>query len=361
MTRDFDDLFRDVISDEGRRATMAAPSIEEAVGRLAPRLGSRRGGDQRRMVVLLAAALLMVGLAASAIGVGAGVLRIPIVVDTATHAEEPTVDLGIFDPVAGRIVYASGASMRAVDPSGASDETTVQLTSPGGTPLGWSRDGTVLLITRQGLAPRGLFVLHADGSETQLSEEPISVRDAAISLDGRRVVFKGSGIGLSVVDADGGSAELPVEGTVEGLTISPDGTQIAYVTGAGDHSHHVWVMDADGSDAHEIVFNEWTAAASHVYGLAWSPAGDRIALGLEGRIYTFAPDGSDFTLVIRNGDNPYWSPDGSRLAYTTFSSSRCLEQCRLGIADSDGSNVRTFDVGASGPWHPGTVEGNAGD
>ena len=39
-------------------------------------------------------------------------------------------------------------------------------------------------------------------------------------------------------------------------TFSPDGTQIAYVAGGGDHSHHVWVMDADGSDAHEIVFNE---------------------------------------------------------------------------------------------------------
>ncbi len=39
-------------------------------------------------------------------------------------------------------------------------------------------------------------------------------------------------------------------------TFSPDGTQIAYVDGVGDHSHSVWVMNADGSDAHQIVANE---------------------------------------------------------------------------------------------------------
>jgi len=89
-----------------------------------------------------------------------------------------------------------------------------------------------------------------------------------------------------------------------------------------------------------------------VYGLAWSPAGDRIALGLEKTTYTFAPDGSDFTQVITGGDSPYWSPDGSQIAYTI----KCFEDpdgCGLAIADADGSNVREFGFAASGPWHPG--------
>ena len=61
---------------------------------------------------------------------------------------------------------------------------------------------------------------------------------------------------LLVVDADGGQAEVLAEsqeGIVEDPTFSPDGSQIAYNDGAGDHNHHVWVMGADGSDAHEIV------------------------------------------------------------------------------------------------------------
>ena len=59
-----------------------------------------------------------------------------------------------------------------------------------------------------------------------------------------------------------------------------------------------------------------------VSGLQWSPAGDRLAIGLgdaEGTdglaIYTFAPDGSDFRQVIADGISPYWSPDGTQIAY----------------------------------------------
>jgi Tol biopolymer transport system component len=157
------------------------------------------------------------------------------------------------------------------------------------------------------------------------------------------------------------------DGTVEEPTFSPDGTRIAYVHGSFDHSHHVWVMGADGSDAREIVFNEWTDVAGHVRGLAWSPAGDRIAIGLEGTTYTFAPDGSGFTQVISRGDSPYWSPDGSQIAYTLRWPYTETLRGALAIADADGSNDREFglampgefavegwDAALSGPWHPGT-------
>jgi len=53
-------------------------------------------------------------------------------------------------------------------------------------------------------------------------------------------------------------------------------------------------MRADGSGAHKIV---GPIGAGHVHGLAWSAAGDRIALlidGPSGGLYSFAADGSDF-------------------------------------------------------------------
>ena len=49
--------------------------------------------------------------------------------------------------------------------------------------------------------------------------------------------------------------------------------------------------------------------------------------------------------MISGGYSPYWSPDGSQIAYTIGSG--------LAIADSDGSNVREFGFAASGPWRPG--------
>jgi Tol biopolymer transport system component len=93
-------------------------------------------------------------------------------------------------------------------------------------------------------------------------------------------------------------------------------------------------------------------------GLTWSPAGDRIAMdnAREGHvaIYTFAPDGSDFTKLIEGGANPYWSPDGSQIAYVVLGGSPGFS-----IADADGSNVQVFDFGGVGPWHPGTLENGA--
>lgn len=284
----------------------------------------------------------------------------------------PSADLGIFAPVAGRIVYGSERGiykdedgMWGIDPA-ASDPaaTAVQLTTEPGIPMGWSRDGTRLLFQRGG---ENLFVLHADGTETQLTDRLMSTRGAAISPDGSRVVFvagTGSTPGgpegdccarwaLYSVDADGGPAEVLRESRV-GIccpTFAPDGTSIAYIEGRGDVGHSVWLVGVDGSDAHQILANETLERAGFARGLEWSPAGDRIALGFEGDIYTFAPDGSDFERVItasgNSGLEPYWSPDGTRIAYTTN-----LE--RLAIVDADGSNAQTFSYGMAGPWHPGT-------
>jgi len=158
---------------------------------------------------------------------------------------------------------------------------------------------------------------------------------------------------MFIVDTEGGEPRLLMDSDdlLYQPTFSPDGNQIAYIDGGGDHTHDVWVMNADGSDAHEIVSNEWTDSIGHVEGLTWSPAGDRIALGLadgpDPGIYTFAPDGSDFTQVIPGGAMPYWSPDGSQIAYTDGG---------LAIADADGTHVQDGDGGSSGPWHPGVGE-----
>ena len=301
-------------------------------------------------------------------------------------------DLGIFNPIAGRIAFGDQDGIWGVDPASSDPATMVQVPSTAGRPLGWSSDGTLLLIQK---SLENLFVLHADGSETQVTEQlsgfgtiPGSARPsgATISPDGSRVVFAGlsergalcQNGALFAIDADGGSAELLWEsqaqnGIVRDPTFSPDGTKIAFADGYCDHDHSVWVMNADGSDPHQIVSSD-IPGAGHVYGLAWSPAGDRIALAFEGAIYTFATDGSDFTQIAGAyqfcentgcadqigppASAPHWSPDGSQIAYAT----NCIQglagpskdSCHLAIADADGSSVREFSSAMSGPWHPGT-------
>ena len=344
MTVDTDAQIRAFLADEARRAMAAAPSLDQAVGRLAPRIGTAPRGASRRLVLLLAASLLLVAALGTALAVGSGLLRLP--------SEEPTIDLGIFEPAAGRIVYSADLGLWAVDPAAPSDPP-IMLERTAAIPLGWSSDGTRLLFERNG----DVFIRDADGSETQLTNG--IVNSATISPDGSRVVYvglvrsPGGGCcihGLYAVDADGGPAVKLVEAqnTVEDPTFSPDGTQIAYVDGSGDHDHHVWVMNADGSNAREVLSRD---CVCQVHGLAWSPRGDRIAIAIEGTISTFAPDGSDFTPIITGGDRPYWSGDGSRIAYALA----CFEttrECAFAVADADGSNAQEVGFGVLGPWHP---------
>jgi hypothetical protein len=310
--------------DDGSDAT--SPRIIEAVllaARSIPQEGDLRvpwRDEAMRNLALAAAvvtAIVVGGAALAAFGPRFGIGSEP------TPPHGPSADLGIFEPVAGWIVYGHDGGIWGVDP--ATPTNRVQLTSEVGTPLGWSSDGTQLLIARGVPGGEHLFILHADGSETQVTDQPMSIGAATFSADGSRVLFAAESPDdhwtVYALDADGGPATVltsPIDPSPAALAFSPDGTQIAYVLwGRGDSEHPVWVMDADGTDAHEILANDVVMGGGHLRGdrrgaVAWSPAGDRIALALEGTIYTFATDGSDFQRVTW-GNTPLWSPNGSQV------------------------------------------------
>jgi dipeptidyl aminopeptidase/acylaminoacyl peptidase len=355
----------------------------DVLERLAPLSGAPSRGYEdlvrlrakRQLARKIGAIAVVTVLVATLLGIG-----IVTIGDRRSRPADRSGDLGIFAPAAGRIVYQRSVGghpvgLWAVDPA-ASDAFRFQKavnSDEEAEPLGWSSDGTELLIERtapgedQG-GPALLSILHADGSETRVTTDPMFITGATISPDGSRVVFIGirnENAGLYAVDAEGGRPVL-LNGDVGGIgggwpIFSPDGTQIAYVEGVEgvDYRNRVWVMNADGTDAHQIVAADRTPTRI-ASGLAWSPAGDRIALGLWGArgnrstsaIYTFAPDGSGLTRVINDGIMPYWSPDGSQIAYTIEGPSMDGSDRVLAVADADGSDARTFGFAISGPWHP---------
>ena len=300
-------------------------------------------------------------------------------------ASEPTPKPpGIFSEVGGWIAYGNQEGIWAVDPSHPDDpERQVQLSSIGGRPLAWSSDGSELLISRESwvllsrrrlvhghVAPasrRGLFVLHADGTETHLVRDEVS--GASFSPDGTTVIFA-PGIevpalldpGIYRIDADGGVPRPLIEPSRRFIprqhrsfstelyfpTFSPDGTQIAYFDGFGDNSHSLRVVNADGDDLHVLIDN---IEAYRISGLVWSPDGTHLAFGrrtFDG-IYTIGADGSGLTKVIPDGVNPHWSPDGSRIS---FDREPFAGDGGLQIADLEGGHVQSFLYGASGPWNP---------
>ena len=296
-------------------------------------------------------------------------------------ANEPTptpVDRGIFSGMGGWIAYSNlqGADppIWALDPE--RPEIRKQLVTHLGKPLAWSSDGSKLLILRltgQGsTGDASLYVLNADGSETLLVDSGCwyCLSGGSFSPDGSKVVYAsktadGASHGIYLVDPAGGTPRLlpqPLRGPYDAV-FSPDGSQIAYFAGGGDHDNSLWVMNADGSGSRVLLKDRGFMKSSAELGsLGWFPDGRRLMFSMgnslgypQGSIYVVGADGSGLTRVIANGTNPKVSPDGSRIAYDRLNYSCCSG---LAFADPDGAHVQRLDDAASGPWNPIAREGS---
>ena len=312
---------------------------------------------------------------------------------------------GIFSEVGGWIVVRERGRDLGGGPvtSQRSESGQIQLSTEEGIPLAWSSDGSNLLISRgsrlafsggqmhweeSDASRRGLFVLNADGTGTRLVPDVVS--GASFSPDGTTVVFAPALFlpayldpgsialdpGIYLIEADGGvprlllapsrryspEQDISLRTELSLPTFSPDGTQIAYIDGYGDWGNSLRVMNADGSDVHvldgtdlHLLLGGARSLGGHTTGLSWSPDGTHLAVGLRMRepgpngIFIAAADGSGLTQTIPHGENPYWSPDGSRIS---FDHGLGRGSDGLQIAEPDGKHVQSFGYAASGPWNP---------
>jgi Tol biopolymer transport system component len=288
-----------------------------------------------------------------------------------------------FAAVRGWIAYGTRDGIWAVDPE-EGIRSRIQLSDQPGDPVAWSRDGSKLLVmgawSPDGAAvpswrPRpgltfGLFVLHADGTETAVvtfDRDTYPYVGSSLSFDGSQVLFveqRGDETysGIYLVNAHGGTPRLLRSTSMEPLILprwrgdlywpafSPDATRIAYFHGGGDHSQHLKMMNADGTNARDLFGDrhlDW-----HVSGLVWAPDGSELAFATDGPdgtwgIWAIGADGSGYRRVTKHGSSPSWSPDGSRIA---FRRGRTLY-----TVAADGSDTqRIRAVSKDGPlaWNP---------
>ena len=178
----------------------------------------------------------------------------------------------------------------------------------------------------------GLYVLEADGTETRLTEAYAD--GASFSPDGSEVVYASrpwEHSAIYAVSSDGGAPRLilrstrriPLDGrkllaVAEEPALSPDGRRIAYFDGFGDHSHSLWVANADGTER-RVLLDDQFSGAGHMNALTWSPDGGWLAFTTDDSLYLVRPDGTGLRRVV-SGDfvaapAVQWSPDGSRIAY----------------------------------------------
>lgn len=180
----------------------------------------------------------------------------------------------------------------------------------------------------------GIYVMGADGTGVRPLRRG-SAASRAVQLDwshdGSRLAFE-SGGAVWVLGADGEGLTRVVArggawGSAHSPTWSPDGSRLAF---SAERAREIWVVDADGSDAHRLLRLPrlgadmgLSAGDIGVGEIDWSPDGRRIAFTGHGGwlawVYVVNTNGTNLRRLTERGwawaTNPRWSPDGRRIAF----------------------------------------------
>ncbi len=174
------------------------------------------------------------------------------------------------------------------------------------------------------------------------------------SRDGRRIVHRAVP-GISVTDVGRGVTEPLTDHGLDGSPVwSPDGAQVLYHSWSKDgDGMGLRVMDGDGGG------NQLTIQGAAQFGHDWSPDGQKVVYTLGRDILVANADGTNrakLTNTVASDTCPSWSPDGRSIA---FISNRDGE-FQLHTMDANGTDVRRLLDGPAADYDPSWLADSSG-
>ena len=190
-----------------------------------------------------------------------------------------------------------------------------------------------------------------EGREVREAREPATSRRVVAAVVAFVVAVAGIGFAALTFGGSERQTSTGTSGTAGGAKANGS---IYFRVGGGDGGSRIESIEPDGTGQH-VVFPEDSPV--HYSRIAFSPDGTRIAFDnfLEGEygIETADPDGSDIVRLTDGVNDSWasWSPDGTKILFSSTRNDPSIEQCLPGfphehgcptdiyLMDADGSNV----------------------
>ena len=214
----------------------------------------------------------------------------------------------------------------------------------------WSPDGTKIAFSRWNINSRfvEIFVMNADGSDQRRLTQSREDHSPSWSPDGTKIAFwgtfEGGGCEIFVMNADG--SDQRAVGSGFGVAWSPDGLKLAV---ADSGYLGIYLINVDGSNRTQITQppDVWSGD----WDPAWSPDGSKITFTRGADCFFGDCDNQHLWVVNADGSNATqltdvlaydsaWSPDGTKIIFAKgqncFNNYNCVD---LFVMNPDGSGL----------------------
>jgi eukaryotic-like serine/threonine-protein kinase len=305
------------------------------------------------------------------------------VLRSSPNSEQPNFDFSFprWSPDDRSIAYQRAMAMWADDlylvssAGGDPRQLTHESKLMGG--LAWTDDGAIIYSSARGgtvlyLPALQLWMLRPEAGEPQqLTFEDVVYENPDVV--GSEIIASRRNMQLDIWKFPVGSDPVKnvrqatrvtqQSGGVYTPTVSPDDSEIAFLSDSGGHGN-IWVKNLRTGDLRQITFEQ--DPRNTVGTPVWSPRGRQIAFATTHNMATWSnigysvvdSDGSNLRALVPAGAWASWSGDGQYLYYAEASPTSGVNSLRLMKLSANGGKatvVRTDGATASAPSHDGST------